>query len=1501
MLNRDIMKTIGFTAVLLVFAIAAQAKEHEGKSRKKKPSPTSLSKMVECSPPIAYSEFALNNVRFGLEAGGQIWEDNGDASYEIPKVDPASGETSIHSLYAGALWIGGYSPDGQLKLAAVTYRSGGATDFFNGPLSTNGFATADYCNQPNFTFFDQHFLANRTQVQIHRAYFQALDDPDVDVEELFPDGYTIPDVIKDWPGSYLNQDPNYSEYLAPYKDTDGDGIYNPEVGDYPWYDLDNSIDCKTRAVDDPLPLFGDETLWWVFNDNGGIHTETGGQQIGMEIQAQAFAYTTTDEINNMTFFNYVLINKGVQTLDDCYFGQWVDPDVGCPTDDYVGCDVQRGLSYTYNGDENDAACDGVPGYDLLPPAVGVDFFEGPFQDPDGINNPLTSDLQLVNDQNGIPYEGIGIGYEDLSLPEGDPKRDNVIDNERFGMRRFVYYNRSDQTTTPAINGEPASAIEFYGYLDGVWMNGEPMIYGGNGVGAGGAGDRTDYMFPGLTDPVGFATDGAVINDEWTEGAEGNEPGDRRFIQSAGTFKLEPGEFNNITVGVVWARPFADTETTLNALRIADDKAQSLFDNCFRILSGPDAPDLTAQELDGEILLYIQNECTSSNNYRESYGFPSDFAFDPLIPDVTTGGDVISDEDHYYEFQGYKIFQLKDATVSSAELSDPQRARMIFQTDKKDGVTQLINYVDDPTLGIKVAVEAVNGADDGIAHSFKVSEDAFATEARNLVNFKKYYFMAVAYAYNEYEEYNSFAGTGQPLTYIESRKSCTGGIPVITAIPHNPVLENGGTVLNTSYGEIVPVTRLEGEGNGGFVVDLTAETTQNILNSEFNIVDELDYEIGASPIAIKIIDPLEVKETSFNIGFNTLNGETVDDVLANSSDWYFDGNKDIGWFLVDQANTEDTIFSNNAIEVGGEQLLPKYGLSVSIEQYEYQSIPNTTNTTLDFLEATLTFDDPDNAWLGGVPDSDLNTEQNWIRSGTDTESQPECDPDDPTDECYYNDKANIDPSEVFEGVLGGTFAPWHVVADSWSGPAYSEENFQVPSSTRLTDLNSVDIKFTSNKDNWTRVPVLEMNQFASFAQGNAEKLHGRVALSVDKNGKNQVNGGDFDECTLNGLQLTTQDFLDDMSAAQIVQHKLAIWPTDDPGTHEDSELLDYSFGMGWFPGYAIDVESGERLNMAFAEDSGLPLENGADMLWNPTSKIWNNFNGTEFINANARFGGKHYIYVFRNFRRQDTRDERMTHYDNASYLYHNINLGNTQRKRIFRACTWVGLPLLNPDFELLSPEDGLIPSDALIRVRVAKPYARMATIESIYEDYPYVDEDEIWTQQFPYFFWDEESGTLYPDEFDPSEFPDPQPEEPGFVIQQNQWMPYYAFTTEGFGASSNATSVLENALKLDATNVVPNPYYGAADGYEVSRLDNRVKIINLPADRRVIIRIYDAGGVLVRTLDKDSPDTFIDWDLKNERNVPIAGGVHIFHIEVPGVGERVIKWFGVMRPVDLDNF
>ena len=345
------------------------------------------------------------------------------------------------------------------------------------------------------------------------------------------------------------------------------------------------------------------------------------------------------------------------------------------------------------------------------------------------------------------------------------------------------------------------------------------------------------------------------------------------------------------------------------------------------------------------------------------------------------------------------------------------------------------------------------------------------------------------------------------------------------------------------------------------------------------------------------------------------------------------------------------------------------------------------------------------------------------------------------------------------------------------------------------------------------PIEDLADKTSGADDNIdpEKIRLRRAHSVDKNGLNAFNGGNQAEATRNGSQ---------------------------------------PFGMGWFPGYAIDVGTGERLNMAFGEDSWLGAENGNDMLFNPSSRLESALQSTVYA------GGQHWIYVFKNSAYEENRLDRVPAYDEGQFLYQMLELEfSTQSvRRAFRSCTWVGSSLLNEDYEMLSVADGLIPNDARIRLRVGKTY----------EKYTYETTD-----------WEEETN---------------------YTEANNNFNPMYTFSTSNVATETNSTTTLEDAL--DDINVVPNPYY-AYSQYEENKLDNRVKITNLP--EVCTVSIYNVSGSLVRQYRKADELTSIDWDLKNEKNIPIAGGVYIIHVDVPDVGEKVLKWFGVMRPVDLDNF
>ena len=106
--------------------------------------------------------------------------------------------------------------------------------------------------------------------------------------------------------------------------------------------------------------------------------------------------------------------------------------------------------------------------------------------------------------------------------------------------------------------------------------------------------------------------------------------------------------------------------------------------------------------------------------------------------------------------------------------------------------------------------------------------------------------------------------------------------------------------------------------------------------------------------------------------------------------------------------------------------------------------------------------------------------------------------------------------------------------------------------------------------------------------------------------------------------------------------------------------------------------------------------------------------------------------------------------------------------------------------------------------------------------------------------------------------------------------------------------------LSMIGVVPNPYYSYATYETASQLETKVRFINVPATST--ISIYTVDGTLVRRLGPTpSNTTTYDWDLHNHNGIPIAGGMYLIHFHAEGIGDRVVKWFGTMRPVDLNSF
>ena len=1282
-------------------------KEKPAKSKKKRN--IEFSYRADCAPARSEIDMSINNVRARLLGGGDVWWDLTDGKYIVPKVEPGSGLPEVSAIFAGAVWLGGYDPVGNLKLAAQQYRNANANDFWPGPLEpATGTVDRETCAD-----WDKHFRVLGENIRLFIRDFELAMENGETLETS-----DVPEDVLGWPARgnphferiHGFKLPNTTQGLAAFFDRNNDFAYDPLDGDYPIIEI--------RGC--PIPQYPDEMIFWIYNDAGSIHTQTQGNPIQMEVQVQAFAYATNDEVNNMTFQRYKLINRATQSIDSTFFAMWVDPDLGCPQDDYIGSDTARSLAYVYNEDRVDGItgceCNDVNTYCEHVPMLGIDYFRGPL------------------DENF----------------------------EEIGMSSFTYYNNGGIGEWPDAQTDPEVAIEYYRYMSGSWKDGSPFTFGGSGYNIGG--DPIDYAFTEPpNDPSGWSMCSANLN-----------YGDRRTIQASGPFRLDPGAVNELIIGVVWVPDITDYPCpSIAPLLYADETAQALFDNCFDITDGPDAPDVDIVELDRELILILTNDA-NSNNYKEEY----------QEIDLRAPTDL-SDEEKSYRFEGYKIYQLAAEDVSPAELENPAKARLIFQVDVKNDIEQIVNWtpIPHPTVGGELIYEPtvkVIGNNDGIRRTFQVTEDQFASGDRSLVNHRKYYFMAVAYAHNNYEDFDYKTVVGQRMPYLEGRRN----VKVYTGLPR-PITY---AQTHVNYGEGVQITRLDGQGTGHHFLGMSEETRQSILDQTFN--GEILYEPGQAPVEVIVYNPLEVVNGSYLLRFTD----------SDPSDQDLD--PDARWEIVDLDNPDMVIASDRSIEGLNEQVISRYGFSVVIGNAGEPGTLGTENRGA--LGFTMNYKNGINQWLGLIP----NRTAPFLNFVVNEINEPDFD---------------LDPTKTFSTAFGG-WVPFYITnyrfneEDPLVSPAWRNSSGSMNIARRqmsLDDLNNVDIIFTPDKSLWSRCVIVETANpeqydpsFGGFYNtlGNTQNFDLRNSPSVGK----EDNDGD-------GLP--------------------------DP----DGDGI----GMGWFPGYAIDVETGERLNIFFGENSIYSSANpsvletiggiGEDMMWNPDEELINP-NLDQGLAA-LKVGGQHFIYV------------TDTPYDSCkTYRQRFVPGGSfTTKFSSITTITWTGIPFTNGT--LLSYADGLIPDPLTVELRVTNPY-------------------------------DVAEGTGI-----------------------NEGHPAYRFDLDNIAPEDLVSAGADSTLR--EVNIVPNPYL-AYSGYETSQFTNTVKITNLPP--RCIVTIYSLDGKFIRQYKRDErplsnsgrsdPGTrfkqispALEWDLNNSKGIPVASGMYIIHVNAYELGERTLKWFGVTRKFD----
>jgi hypothetical protein len=105
--------------------------------------------------------------------------------------------------------------------------------------------------------------------------------------------------------------------------------------------------------------------------------------------------------------------------------------------------------------------------------------------------------------------------------------------------------------------------------------------------------------------------------------------------------------------------------------------------------------------------------------------------------------------------------------------------------------------------------------------------------------------------------------------------------------------------------------------------------------------------------------------------------------------------------------------------------------------------------------------------------------------------------------------------------------------------------------------------------------------------------------------------------------------------------------------------------------------------------------------------------------------------------------------------------------------------------------------------------------------------------------------------------------------------------------------------LSRIRAVPNPYYNRSR-YELNQFSRVIRFLNLP--ETCTIRIFNLAGELVRTLDKsDLQSSVLTWDLQTERQLPVASGVYVYHVDAGASGSTFGRVVVFMEKERLNNY
>ena len=246
----------------------------------------------------------LNNFSWPINPSGAIGHDR--FGFKEVRIDNKKSIFTITPWMSGsvnqALFVNAPTY-GQIELP---YASGPISDIYDG----------NYIEK-----YDRVWKVNRGEIEHHKQNYS-------------DSNYTIPEDIATWPG---NGDHTKGEafQLAPFVDVNGNGIYEPELGDYP-------------------DILGHQAVYTIFSNQrqdyffGASRQGPRDQILEFHLMMYAFDSAEVSSLNNSVFLNYRVFNRGEEDVEDATFTLFTDWGMSNPTSSVCGSDSTENLFFGYN-------------------------------------------------------------------------------------------------------------------------------------------------------------------------------------------------------------------------------------------------------------------------------------------------------------------------------------------------------------------------------------------------------------------------------------------------------------------------------------------------------------------------------------------------------------------------------------------------------------------------------------------------------------------------------------------------------------------------------------------------------------------------------------------------------------------------------------------------------------------------------------------------------------------------------------------------------------------------------------------------------------------------------------------------------------------------------------------------------------------------------------------------------------------------------------------------